>query len=38
MLSEYGASSKYTISNEAYMKEHFSILLPAKALQSLCEV
>ncbi len=38
ILSEYGASSKYTISNEAYMKEHFSILLPDKALQSLCEV
>ena len=38
ILSEYGASSKYTASNEAYMQEHFSLLLKDRALQQLVEI
>lgn len=38
ILSEYGASSKYSSSNEAYMQEHFSLLLGEQALWSLSEI
>lgn len=38
ILSEYGASSKYTASNEAYMQEHFSLLLKDRALQQLVKI
>lgn len=38
ILSEYGAGSKYTASNEAYMQEHFTPLLKSRALQQLSEI
>lgn len=38
ILSEYGTSSKYTASNEAYMQEHFKLLLESQALQQLAEI
>lgn len=38
ILSEYGASQKYSISNEAYMKEHYTLLLKKNALAQLAEI
>lgn len=38
ILSEYGSSSKYTASNEAYMKEHFTLLMNGRALQQLARI
>lgn len=38
ILSEYGTSSKYSSSNEAYMLEHFSLLLKDQALLHLSEI
>lgn len=38
ILAEYGAGSKYTASNEAYMQEHFTLLLKEHALQHLAEI
>lgn len=38
ILSEYGTSSKYTASNEAYMQEHYISLLKEQALQHLAEI
>ncbi len=35
MLSEYGTSSKYTPAGEAYMKEHYTLLMEHNALQQL---
>jgi len=38
ILSEYGTSSKYSVSNEAYMQEHFTQLLNTQALERLSEI
>lgn len=38
ILSEYGTSSKYSVSNEAYMQEHFIPMLGNRALQHLAEI
>lgn len=38
ILSEYGTSSKYTASNEAYMQEHYKLILKGKALRQLAEI
>lgn len=38
ILSEYGTSSKYTTANEAYMQEHFRLLLGNGALGHLAEI
>lgn len=38
ILSEYGTSSKYSASNEAYMQEHFLPILKDRALQQLAEI
>lgn len=38
ILSEYGSSSKYTASNEAYMQEHYALILNGRALQQLAEI
>ena len=38
ILSEYGTSGKYTAANEAYMQEHFRLLLDSPALQQLSEL
>ena len=38
ILSEYGNSGKYTPSNEAYMKEHYTALLSSHALQELASL
>ena len=38
ILSEYGTSSKYSSSNEAYMQEHFSLLLKDQALLHLSQI
>ena len=38
ILSEYGASSKYSASNEAYMQEHYTRLLGHEALRQLAEI
>lgn len=38
ILSEYGSSGKYSVSNEAYMKEHFTLLMNGHALQQLAEL
>lgn len=38
ILSEYGANGKYSLSNEAYMKEHFTLLMSGSALQQLSEI
>lgn len=38
ILSEYGTSSKYSTSNEAYMQEHFIPMLGNQALQHLAEI
>lgn len=38
ILSEYGTSSKYSVSNEAYMQEHYTLLLKHNALQQLAEI
>lgn len=38
ILSEYGANQKYTTSNEAYMQEHYKLLLKKDALAQLAEI
>lgn len=38
ILSEYGASGKYTASNEAYMQEHYTLILKQDALMQLSKV
>lgn len=38
ILSEYGTGSKYTTANEAYMQEHFKLLLGDCALEKLTEI
>ena len=38
ILSEYGSTGKYSASNEAYMKEHFTLLMNGRALQQLAEI
>ncbi|MBS6397960.1 MAG: adaptor protein MecA [Clostridiales bacterium] len=38
ILSEYGTSGKYSASNEAYMQEHYTLLLNKQALQQLAEI
>jgi len=38
ILSEYGTSSKYSASNEAYMQEHYTSILKDHALQQLAEI
>jgi adapter protein MecA 1/2 len=38
ILSEYAGTSKYTVSNEAYMREHYTQLLGKQALQQLAEI
>ena len=35
ILSEYGTSAKYSPSGEAYMKEHYTLLMEHCALQQL---
>lgn len=38
ILSEYGTSSKYTASNEAYMNEHYTLLLGNQAIRDLAQL
>lgn len=38
ILSEYGTSGKYTAANEAYMQEHYRLLLGSPALHQLAEL
>jgi adapter protein MecA 1/2 len=38
ILSEYAGTSKYTASNEAYMREHYTQMLGKQALQQLAEI
>ncbi len=38
ILSEYGSSGKYSASNEAYMKEHYTLLMDGRALQQLADI
>lgn len=38
ILSEYGSSNKYSASNEAYMQEHFTLLIDGSALQQLSQI
>lgn len=38
ILSEYGAGQKYTPSNEAYMQEHYKLLLKQNALAQLAQI
>lgn len=38
ILSEYGTSSKYTASNEAYMNEHYTLLLGNQAIRDLAQI
>ena len=38
ILSEYGSSGKYTPANEAYMSEHYTLLLRQNALESLSRI
>lgn len=38
ILSEYGSTGKYTASNEAYMQEHYTLILKGQALQQLAEI
>lgn len=38
ILSEYGSSGKYSASNEAYMQEHYTLLLKQQALQQLAQI
>lgn len=38
ILSEYGTSGKYTASNEAYMQEHYTLILEHDALLQLSRV
>lgn len=38
ILSEYGTGSKYTTANEAYMQEHFKLILKDHALEKLVEI
>lgn len=38
ILSEYGSSGKYSASNEAYMQEHYTLLLKEQALQQLAQI
>ncbi len=38
ILSEYGSSSKYTAANEAYMQEHYTLLLKESALGQLAKI
>lgn len=38
ILSEYGSSNKYSVSNEAYMKEHYTLLIDGGALQQLAKI
>ena len=38
ILSEYGNSGKYTPANEAYMQEHYTLIMKDEALQKLAEI
>ena len=38
ILSEYGTSGKYTPATEAYMQEHFTVILGEQALQKLASI
>ncbi len=38
ILSEYGTGGKYSASNEAYMEEHYTLLLRRNALSHLAEI
>lgn len=38
ILSEYGSTGKYTACNEAYMQEHYTLILKCQALQQLAEI
>ncbi len=38
ILSEYGANGKYSASHEAYMNEHFTLLMDGSALQQLAMI
>ena len=38
ILSEYGSNGKYSPSNEAYMTEHYTLLLGQNALDSLSRI
>ena len=38
ILSEYGSNGKYSASHEAYMNEHFTLLMDGRALQQLAMI
>ncbi|MDO4261158.1 MAG: adaptor protein MecA [Eubacteriales bacterium] len=38
ILSEYGSNGKYSAAGEAYMKEHYPLIMDGKALQELAEL
>jgi len=38
ILSEYGNSSRYSLSGEAYMQEHYAAILSRQALQDLAKI
>jgi adapter protein MecA 1/2 len=38
MLSEYGNLEKFVSASEAYMEEHFELIIKDKAVQSLSQI